>query len=107
MSKDFEVWFVSVGLNIGFEADGKGSNYWRPAVVLKKFNLETFWGVFLTSKAKTGKYYFSFSHGQGRISIANLSQIRLIDSKRMRSLLGSMSERSFLEMRKRIIELLR
>jgi len=43
-----DVWFTSVGANIGFEQDGKGEEFLRPIVVFKKFNNETLWGIPLT-----------------------------------------------------------
>ena len=101
-----DVWFASIGANIGFEQDGKGEEFMRPVVVFKKFNNETLWGVTLTSKEKIGKYYFAFEHDRDRISTANLSQLRLIDSKRLRYQVGSISEIGFLELKKRIIALI-
>jgi mRNA interferase MazF len=45
-----DVWFSSVGANVGFEWDGKGKEFLRPIVILKKFNNETFWGIPLTDR---------------------------------------------------------
>ena len=101
-----DVWFASLGSNIGFEQDGKGHDFLRPIVVLKKFNNETLWGVPLTSKNKAGKYYFSFKHGTTSSSTANLSQMRLIDSKRLGYKVGTISEPDFQELKKRIIDLI-
>jgi mRNA interferase MazF len=101
-----DVWFTSVGVNIGFEQDGKGEEFMRPIVVFKKFNNETLWGIPLTSKKKTGKYYFTFEHDEDRTSTANLSQLRLIDSKRLKYQIGSISEADFAELKKRIIGLI-
>jgi mRNA-degrading endonuclease toxin of MazEF toxin-antitoxin module len=102
-----DVWFTSVGLNIGYEQDGKGEEFLRPIVVFNKFNNETLWGIFLTKKKKTGKYYFSFEYNkEGEISTANLSQVRLIDSKRLKYQIGSISEKDFVELKKRIIALI-
>lgn len=102
-----DVWFTSMGANIGFEQDGKGEEFLRPAVILKKFNNETLWGITLTSKKKTGKYYFTFEHDKDRMSTANLSQLRLIDSKRLKYQIGSISEKDFKELKKRIINLVK
>lgn len=49
-----EVWFCSVGLNVGSEQDGKNENYERPVLVIKKVTLNTFIGVPLTSNKKKG-----------------------------------------------------
>ncbi|MDQ7009415.1 MAG: hypothetical protein Q9M94_03950 [Candidatus Gracilibacteria bacterium] len=35
--KEREVWSVKMGQNVGFEEDGKGKDFERPVLVLKKF----------------------------------------------------------------------
>ena len=77
-----EVWFASVGMNIGFEQDGRGDTFLRPVIVLKKFNNEVLWCIPLTRNQKIGKYYYLFSLGS-EVSTAILFQIRLIDCKRL------------------------
>ena len=47
-----EVWFCSLGANIGFEQDGRGDDFLRPVLVLKKFNNEIFWALPMTKNAK-------------------------------------------------------
>lgn len=37
-----EVWFCHLGANIGFEQDGKGEDFLRPILVVRKFNNEVF-----------------------------------------------------------------
>lgn len=95
-----EVWFLSVGVNVGYEMDGKGEESLRPVVVIKKFNNESFWGLPLTRSVKQGKYYFSFSLKDGEVSTANLSQLRLIDAKRLQYKVGNMSEVDFKAVKK-------
>ena len=77
-----EIWWCALGLNIGFEQDGKNNNFERPVLVLKKFNKDVLWILPLTSSNKTGKYYFQFEYNGNMYSII-LSQIRLISSKRL------------------------
>ena len=45
--KEGQIWWASVGQNIGVEANGKNENYERPVVILKKFNGHSFLGVTL------------------------------------------------------------
>ena len=33
-----EVWWCSLGMNVGFEQDGKGLQYMRPVLILKGFS---------------------------------------------------------------------
>jgi mRNA interferase MazF len=89
-----EIWWCSLGLNIGFEQDGKNENFERPIVIVKKFNKYVLWSVPLTSKVKSGKYYYRFNFGK-ESSIAILSQLRLISSQRLLRKIGMMSEHDF------------
>lgn len=100
-----EIWFCSLGENIGFEQDGRGEEFLRPVIVIKKFNQEVCWGIPLTKKQKKGQYYFPFLLGEV-VSTAILSQIRLIDSKRLQYKIGDLSEDAFAEIRKRLTQLL-
>jgi hypothetical protein len=60
-----EIWWCSVGANVGAEEDGKNDPFERPVLVLRKFNRDMFWGIPITSKEKYGEYYYPFSlHGE-------------------------------------------
>ncbi len=89
-----EIWFTSIGANIGFEQDGRGDDYLRPVIVIKKFNNEVMWCIPLTRNQKKGRYYHSFSFGT-ESSTAILSQIRLLDSKRLQYKIGDLIEDDF------------
>lgn len=78
-----EVWWCSLGVNVGSEQDGTGKNYDRPVVVIRGFNKDIFFGVALTGKRKSGKFYFPLGEIEGRDPSAVLSQVRLIDAKRL------------------------
>ena len=72
-----------MGVNVGFEQDGTGKNFDRPVVVMRGFNEHVFWCVALTGKKKEGKFYFYLGNIGGKEASAVLSQVRLIDSKRL------------------------
>lgn len=100
-----EVWFTTLGVNIGFEQDGRGDRFLRPVVVLKKFNNEVLWCSPLTKNQKKGKYYFAFELNGG-VSTAILSQIRLVDAKRLQYKIGDMTLEQFAEAKERFKQLL-
>ena len=100
-----EVWFASVGVNIGFEQDGRGEEYLRPVIVLRKFNNEVLWGIPLTKNQKLSKYYFSFEM-KGEVSTAILSQIRLVDSKRLQYKIGDIERFDFNDLKRRLRQFL-
>jgi len=103
-----EIWFCYVGANVGFEQDGRGEDYLRPVLIVKKFNNEIFWGIPLTKSEKTkdSRYYYSFSFVENTISLAILSQIRLIDAKRLARQIDTMKEDDFNNVKKKLKELL-
>lgn len=57
-----EIIFMKIGLNVGFEQDGKGKDFLRPVLVYKKFNNRVFLGIPLTSKEKDDKFHFEFEY---------------------------------------------
>ena len=101
-----EIWFCKMGVNIGFEQDGKGEDFRRPVVVIKKFNKEVFLGVPLTAQIKKGKYYFPMLKFNKKDNFAILSQLRLIDSKRLIRRLHKMDAHEFLKLKKAIVNLI-
>lgn len=101
-----EIWFSSLGANIGFEQDGRGSDYLRPLIILRKFNNEICLVLPLTKNHKKGTHYFSFSYQDNFISTAILSQIRLIDVKRLEYKSGSISKVDFAQLKQKLKQLI-
>ena len=107
-----EVWFCHIGENVGFEQDGTGDQFLRPVIIIRKFNNEIFWGVPLTRTRKNLPFYFTFTlhtdpePHKGETSTAVLSQIRLIDARRLRRLIGYISQIDFDELKKKLKALL-
>lgn len=102
-----EIWYCHLGENVGFEQDGKGDDYLRPVVIIKKFNNEIFWGIPLTSTIKKSKYYFmiNFSENNEKSS-AILSQIKLIDAKRLSYKIGVVETGEFKLLTKKLKDLI-
>ncbi len=90
-----EVWWCALGINVGFEQDGTGKNYDRPVLVVRGFNPHVFFGVALTGKKKQGKFYLPLGEIEGREASVILSQVRLIDSKRLVRKMATLDEGLF------------
>lgn len=98
-----EIWWCALGANIGFEQDGKGEQFSRPVLVLKKFNEYIFLALPLSTTKKTGKFYFKISSSVGgKASTAILSQLRLVDSKRLLDKIGSLPQEDFSAIKKAV-----
>ena len=94
-----EVWWCSLGVNVGSEQDGTGKNFDRPVLILKGFNSEVFVALALTGKKKEGKFYFYLGKIEDRDASAVLSQIRLIDTKRLIRKVSTLDEGLFLKLK--------
>jgi mRNA interferase MazF len=95
-----EIWWCAVGVNVGNELDGTGKHYDRPVLVVRPFNAETFFGVALIGHPRTGRYYYPLGKLGDREAVANLSQARLFDTKRLIRKLGTIDERTFRDLSK-------
>jgi len=96
-----EIWWANVGENIGHEENGRGNNFIRPFIVVRKFNKELLFGVPCSSVIKENKYYFKIVVQAGNFkTAAMLSQTRTISSKRLLKVVDKMGEESFKELKK-------
>lgn len=86
-----EVYWCKIGLNIGVELDGKNNQYLRPVLIIKKYSNEIVFCVPLTTKKHSGDWYYHLPHF-GINSYAILNQARPMDTKRLLSSLGQISE---------------
>ncbi len=104
--KESEIWWCRLGLNVGDEQDGKGENFSRPILVLRKFNPYVFWAIPLSTKIKNNKYYVPCVGTDGMTRAAIISQIRLVSVKRLTDKIGFADENSVLQIKKAIKVLL-
>jgi mRNA interferase MazF len=78
-----DVWWCSVGVNIGVETDGKHQNFERPVLVLRKFSAEGVLVVPLTLHVQKGNRYHVVGLHDGKEFSAVISQVRLVSTKRL------------------------
>lgn len=96
-----EVWWCSVGINVGVESDGKHTHFERPVLIIRKFNGHMLWMVPLTSRQHDGVHFYRISHDRGA-SFACLSQLKTISSKRLLRKIGMIAENEFEEVCERV-----
>jgi hypothetical protein len=62
-----EIWWVEVGVNLGFEIDGKHENFERPVLILKKIPQPTVFGVAIDiAQSRRLVFQRDFIQQQGR-----------------------------------------
>ena len=101
-----EIWWCSLGLNVGYEQDGTGKRYDRPVIIVWGFSPQSCIVVPLTGCKKEGKYYFYLGAVEERDATAILSQIKNIDTRRLLKKIGMVPEKQFLELTEKLQGLL-
>ena len=89
-----EVWMSHVGVNIGFEIDGKKSESLRPVLIFKKLSSETGLIIPLASHQKDGSWYWP-SLVKRRVGRYCFNQIRMVDSCRLKYRLEKIGVQEF------------
>jgi mRNA interferase MazF len=78
-----EVWWCTLGVNVGSEENGSGAEYRRPALILKGLSVGTCLIVPLTPSAKDHPLRVAVGLIGRKQARAILSQMRVIDTKRL------------------------
>lgn len=102
-----DVWWCSLGKNIGYEENGKGISFERPVLVIKGFSKQVCLIVPLNTTRKYGKFYSFLGKINGRDNYAILSHVRLIDSKRFVNQIGFINSNKLEAIKKAICILIR
>jgi mRNA-degrading endonuclease toxin of MazEF toxin-antitoxin module len=100
-----EVYWCILGENIGDEENGKGEEFHRSVLVFKKFNRNIFWGIPMSTKIKDGPYYIKVLLKNIEQSVM-ISQLRILDTKRLDKKIGYISKYDFYVVRKSVIFLI-
>lgn len=86
-----DLWWASIGENIGKEINGKSNLFSRPVLVFKKLSHNLFLAIPTTTKERRGNWFVSITHA-GKKEFIILSQVRVLDTKRLSSRLGSVDK---------------
>jgi mRNA interferase MazF len=89
-----EIWWCSIGTNIGSEICGKGDKFSRPILILKRTSPTMFIGIPATSKQKIRWDYHPVTI-KGQLSYLQLSGVRSLDARRLVSKIEKLSEHVF------------
>lgn len=101
-----EIWWVAFGVNVGVEIDGKHNTFERPALVLRRFNLEMVWVLPITSNIKNAKFYEKLTF-DGKEYFVALTQIRTVSTKRFLRKIGMISKSDFAKIQSRLIDFIK
>lgn len=99
-----EIWWCSLGLNLGAEIDGKNDSFERPVLIINVYNKETMLVLPITSKEKNDKFHYKIfvkiknintGKDEERPVWVKLTQSRVISNKRLLRKVDSISVDNF------------
>jgi mRNA interferase MazF len=89
-----EIWWCSIGINIGSEEDGKNKLFERPVLIIRVFNRHMVRIVPLTSKIKDDKNHHPVAHEETLNSVS-LSHLKTISPLRLTRKIGKIDDNQF------------
>ena len=95
-----EVWWCRLGVNVGSEQDGSGREYVRPVVIVRAFGPDICVVIPLTTSIRTHPLRIPVGEVQGKMATALLSQMRVVDTRRLVEKVGFLDRQIFTELRK-------
>ena len=104
--REGDIWWCKIGENVGSEICGKGKDFLRPVVVIKKLSKNNFIGVPLTSKQHIGSWYVDFVF-KNKNQNAVIAQVENISVYRLHYKMGELPESDLLRISNRLRALLK
>jgi len=99
-----DIWWASVGENVGSEVNGKSELFSRPVIVYRKLAHGFYFVIPTSTKDKKGSWYVPYQQ-RDVANVACLHQSRAIDHRRILSKLGTLDDADFLRIKKGFMDL--
>jgi mRNA interferase MazF len=106
--KEREIFWLRLGQNVGNEEYGKGNEFQRPVLIIRKLTRNIFIGVPLTSTLKNNDYFHKFTYKTKKGLIENsamILQLKTFDKNRLMTRIGMINKNDFEIIRQKIANL--
>ena len=103
--KEGEIWWCSIGVNVGEEVYGKGEASRRPVVIFKKLSGNSCIAIPTTTKTRNGSW-FHHLHIKDKDRWVMMNQMRFLSANRLWVRESSLSSEEFSALKKSVAELL-
>ena len=101
-----EVWWCTLGANIGHEQDGTGKEFRRPVLVFRALSRLTCLVIPLSSVLHVHPMRIPIGVVGGKEAQAIISQMRVVDTRRFISRAGVVNQNMFVAIRKTVKDML-
>lgn len=99
-----DIWWASIGENVGSEINGKSALFSRPIIIFKKLAHGFYFVIPTTTQSKVGSWYVPFRQKE-KDMVACLHQARAIDYRRLSSKLGTLDDHDFAQVKEKFLAL--
>ncbi len=89
-----DIWWASIGENVGSEVNGKSNLFSRPVIIYRKLAHGFYFVVPTTTQDRKGTWFVGFRQ-HAKSMAACLHQARAMDYRRLSSKLGTMDDEDF------------
>ena len=94
-----EIFWVKIGQNLGSEEYGKGKDFARPVIIVRRLTSDLFIGIPITTTIKNNDYFHSFTYdnkSRGMVeNSAMILQVKTFSIKRVLSKIGMVNKEDF------------
>ncbi len=105
--KEREIWWCSLGCNIGSEEDGKNDEFERPVVIFRSFGKGLMWIIPLTTSLDLSDSRINYTFTCDSVTrTALLNQMRPVSIKRLLRRISTVSYEDFQIIRKYLVDLI-
>lgn len=95
-----EIWWCNLGFNVGNEQNGSGANFQRPILIIRSLSNRTFFALPLTTSKENNKYRIDIGNVSGKSAKVILSQLKVIDTKRLTEFIEVLDDPLFIKIKK-------
>ena len=99
-----DVWWCSIGSNVGHEEDGKNEWHERPVCIIRQFGSELVWTVPFTSQKQEG-FYYVYAPFDLKDNWVMVTHVHLLSTRRLRRRMGSLTADALVQICERLAHL--
>jgi len=110
--KPREIFWMRIGHNVGTEEFGKGRDFVRPVIIVRRLTHDLFLGIPTTTAPKDkNDYFYPFCyrekiHNRSKCVTAMILQVRTYSIKRLLNKIGTVQKDDFVKIQKRLQRLI-
>ncbi len=104
--KERDIFWAKLGQNVGYEQNGKGEEFTRPVIVIKKYSKNMLLAIPISTALRDGNFFFQFPF-KSKVNTALLVQNRLMSSKRLVKKIGKIDSENFTKLKEKLVDLIK